>query len=122
MLAYKRHLKPKARDLRKKMTDSEMKLWSKLRRKQVLEVQFYRQKPLGPYIVDFYAPRANLVIEVDGSQHCLPQAQGYEQERNRYLQKQGLTVLHFNSREVLMEIDDVMKVIFEKVSEQLNPP
>ena len=122
MLPYKKHLKPKACDLRKKMTDSEIKLWSKLRRKQVLDVQFYRQKPLGPYIVDFYAPRATLVIEVDGSQHSLPQAQGYEHERDMYLQQQGLTVLHFNSREVLMEIDDVMEVVFEKVSERLNPP
>ena len=73
-------------------------------------------------IVDFYAPRAQLVIEIDGSQHFLPETQAYEQQRNSYLEQQGLTVLHFNSREVLMEIDDVMKVVFEKVSQQLNPP
>ena len=39
-----------------------------LRRKQVQAVQFYRQKPIGNYIVDFYAPMARIVVEVDASQ------------------------------------------------------
>ena len=69
MLRYNNRLKPKARDLRKNMTDSENVLWSRLRRKQLLGVQFYRQKPIGNYVVDFFAPRARLVVEVDGSQH-----------------------------------------------------
>ena len=51
------------------MTDSEHALWERLRRKQVQAVQFYRQKPIGNYIVDFYAPKAKIVVEVDGSQH-----------------------------------------------------
>ena len=33
------------------------------------DVQFYRQKPIGSYVVDFYAPAARLVVEVDGSQY-----------------------------------------------------
>jgi very-short-patch-repair endonuclease len=49
------------------MTDSERALWEMLRRKQVQSVQFYRQKPIGNYIVDFYAPKAKIVVEVDGS-------------------------------------------------------
>ena len=44
----------------------------RLRRKQMLGVQFYRQKPVGNYIADFYAPAARLVVEVDGSQHFEP--------------------------------------------------
>ena len=67
MLRYKRHLKGKARELRKNMTDSERVLWSRLRGKQLLGVQFYRQKPIGEFIVDFYAPKTKLVVEVDGS-------------------------------------------------------
>ena len=69
MLHYKTHLKEIARSLRKNMTDSERVLWSRLRSKQILGLQFYRQKPIGGYIVDFYAPKAKLVIEIDGSQH-----------------------------------------------------
>ena len=51
------------------MTDAEHRLWFRLRRKQLLGLQFYRQKPIGKYIVDFYAPAVALVIEVDGGQH-----------------------------------------------------
>ena len=40
-----------------------------MRRKQIQAVQFYRQKPIGNYIVDLYAPKAKIVVEVDGSQH-----------------------------------------------------
>src|SRR4051794_4161542 len=68
-LTYGRTLKPIARLLRREMTDAEQRLWFRLRRKQLEGVQFYRQKPIGPYIVDFFAPTIDLVIEVDGSQH-----------------------------------------------------
>ena len=68
-IPYNRNLKHAARHLRKKMTDSEKRLWSRLRGKQLLGVQFYRQKTIGNYIVDFFAPKTKLVVEVDGSQH-----------------------------------------------------
>ncbi len=71
MLNYKANLKNKARQLRKSQTDSEKALWSRLRNKQLLGIQFYRQKPIGEHIVDFFAPKAKLVVEVDGSQHML---------------------------------------------------
>jgi len=51
------------------MTDAEKLLWSRLRNKQTLGLQFYWQNPIFNYIVDFYCPAANLVIECDGSQH-----------------------------------------------------
>jgi very-short-patch-repair endonuclease len=69
VLKYSANLKGKARQLRRNLTDSEKTLWSRLRSKQVLGIQFYRQKPIGEHIVDFFAPRAKLVVEVDGSQH-----------------------------------------------------
>jgi very-short-patch-repair endonuclease len=68
MLNYNANLKDKTRQLRKNLTESEKALWSRLRNKQLLGIQFYRQKPIGEHIVDFFAPRAKLVIEVDGSQ------------------------------------------------------
>jgi very-short-patch-repair endonuclease len=69
MLKYNPRFKPYARRLRKDMTDAEQKLWKQLRGKQIGGTQFYRQKPLGNVIVDFYSPNAGLVVEVDGSQH-----------------------------------------------------
>ena len=68
MLSYKPQLEPLARGLRAAMTDAEHRLWFRLRREQLLGVQFYRQKPIGKYIVDFYAPAVASVIEVVGGQ------------------------------------------------------
>jgi very-short-patch-repair endonuclease len=59
MLPFNRKLKPLARNLRANMTDAEQLIWSKLRKKQIGNAQFYRQKNIGHYIVDFYCPKEN---------------------------------------------------------------
>jgi very-short-patch-repair endonuclease len=71
MIEYRGSLRQLACNLRSNMTDSERKLWHHLRRDQ-LGVRFYRQRILGPYIVDFYSPLARLVVEVDGDHHYEP--------------------------------------------------
>lgn len=68
-LKYQPKLKPISRTLGSNQTDAELLLWSRLRRRQINGIQFYRQRPIGAYIVDFYAAAAKLVIEVDGGQH-----------------------------------------------------
>ena len=120
MLKYSAPLKDKARQLRKKLTDSEASLWSRLRRKQLLGIQFYRQKPIGEYIVDFFAPRAKLVVEVDGAQHLGDGHALKDRIRDRYLVSIGLKVLRFNSREVLKENDAVVEAIYRTIGNQLN--
>ena len=125
MLRYKAQLKLKACQLRKNMTDSERVLWSRLRSKQLSGVQFYRQKPIGEYIVDFYAPTTKLVIEVDGSQHLEGEQAEKDLLRDEYMATVGLRVLRFNSREVLKETDQVVEVIYRTIEERLykeNPP
>ncbi|SEP93652.1 endonuclease domain-containing protein [Nitrosomonas ureae] len=124
MQPYKPTLKPFARNLRSNLTDAEQRLWSKLRRKQILGVQFYRQKPLANYIVDFYCAAANLVIELDGSQHFEPDHQASDAERDRILESLGLRVLRFDNRQVMQELDAVMRVVFATVEKGilLIPP
>ena len=95
MLPYNSKLKPKARILRSNMTDAEQFLWARVRRKQILGVPFYRQKPIGQFVVDFYAPRVSLVIELDGGQHFEQEQLQYDQRRSVFLEQQGLTVLRF---------------------------
>ena len=51
------------------MTPAEVYLWQRIRKKQIENLQFYRQKMLGRYIVDFYCPVKKIIIEVDGGQH-----------------------------------------------------
>jgi very-short-patch-repair endonuclease len=122
MLRYNPNLKALARDLRNNLTDSEQRLWSQLHRKQILGIQFYRQKPLGNYIADFYAPKVKLVIEIDGSQHLETTQAEHDQRRTAYLERQGLRVLRFTTLEVLQELEAVTETIYRTVQETINPP
>ena len=125
--SYEPTLKPFARLLRSRMTDAEQWLWHKVRRKQILGVQFYRQKPLGPDIVDFYGPAVRIVIEVDGGQHHETHHAVRDCERDLYLQRLGLDVLRFDNRQVLTQGSDVLEVIWARAwqraaSAYANPP
>jgi very-short-patch-repair endonuclease len=90
-----------------------------LRGKQLAGVQFYRQKPIGNYIVDFYAPKARLVVEIDGSQHLEAPHAAKDRERDEYLGRLGVTVLRINGRQVLKETEAVMELIYQTITTQM---
>ena len=118
MLTYNGKLKDRARELRQNMTDAEKLLWSKIRRKQLDGLQFYRQRIIGDYIVDFYCPKAGLVVEVDGGQHYIPKGQHNDQVRGDNIEKLGLKVVRFSNIDVLKNIDGVFQKLQEMVSGQ----
>lgn len=70
--------------------------------------------------MDFFAPRAKLVVEVDGLQHMEADHALKDRRRDGYLLSLGLQVLRFNSREVLEESDAVMEAIYWTIIEQLS--
>ena len=111
-LAYEGKLKDFSRELRAHMTDAEKSLWLKLRRKQLKGYQFYRQKIVEGYIVDFYCPRARLIVELDGGQHYGPEEMAKDRVKDQYLRGQGLEVLRFSDREVLVERESVLEKIY----------
>ena len=90
------------------MTDAEVALWAKLRRRQLYDHQFRRQKPIGNFIVDFYCPSANLVIEIDGGQHYSQDGQAYDEKRDAKLRSLGLEVLRFSNFDVLGNLEGVI--------------
>jgi very-short-patch-repair endonuclease len=102
----------KARRLRGAMTDAERKLWSKLRN-EGLGIQFRRQVPVGPYIVDFICIKRGLVIEVDGGQHYTEEGMEYDKIRTACLENEGLTVKRFGNHDVLTNIDGVVREILD---------
>jgi very-short-patch-repair endonuclease len=112
MLSYNKNLKKYSQELRGNMTDAEKLLWSKLKFKQAKGLQFYRQKVIGNYIVDFYCAKVNLVIEVDGGQHYTDSGKKSDEIRDRYLNGAGLKVLRFSDSDVLRNIDGVIAEIF----------
>ena len=125
MLPYNENLKELSRQLRENMTDAERRLWAKIRMKQLKGYQFYRQKPIGDYIVDFFCPKARLVIEVDGSQHFSEEMTEHDRLRDEYLTSLGLRVLRFANTDVLTHIESVIESLEEEIPRRkipLNPP
>ncbi len=117
---YNKTLKQFSRTLRSNMTVAEQHLWFRLRDKQLGGLQFYRQKPLLSFIVDFYCPRAKLVIELDGAQHLEAEHQIKDAARDVELAKLGIKVLRFDDREVLCETEAVVAVIYDEVIARLK--
>ena len=112
-LPYNKRLKAVARELRKNMTDAERFLWGKVRRKQLKGHQFYRQKNIGDFIVDFYCPAAKLVVEIDGGQHFTKNGRLKDKARDQYLEGLGLKVLRFSGRDVFKKTEGVLERILE---------
>ena len=75
---------------------------------------------LADYIVDFYAPKAKLVIEIDGSQHLEAPQAAKDRERDEYLGRLGLMVLRINSRQVLKETEAVMELIYQTITTAID--
>jgi very-short-patch-repair endonuclease len=120
MFRDKENLKQCARTLRSNMTDAEGALWSRIRRKQILGLQVFRQKSIGFYIADFCIPKARLIIEVDGSQHVEEVHAENDLVRDEFLQSRGYKVLRFSNSEVLTETDKVVEVIRSHIVTRLN--
>ncbi len=108
-------LLPCAKELRRDMTPHERKLWYLFLRKY--PVKIYKQRIIGPFIVDFYCASAKLVIEVDGTQHFEETGQQYDCSRDAYLKNAGLRVLRFSNREIDREFEGVCQAIDNAVRE-----
>lgn len=113
MRTYRPDLKAIARIKRRALTEAELVLWQGLRCKQLHGVQFYRQRVIRAYIVDFYAPAVRQVVEVDGRQHLTAEGLLQDRKRTRYLESVGLQVVRFDNRQVLLEMRAVLESIFE---------
>ena len=120
MQPYNKSLKLPSRNLRSNMTDAEQWLWQRLRRKQILGLQFYRQKPILNFIVDFYCSAAKLVIECDGGQHYTEDGLKADQIRDQALSELGLVVLRFSNRQILTETDAMVEQIYWIAKQRLE--
>ena len=103
--------KEKARELRGQMTEAESLLWQQLKGRRFQGFKFRRQRPLGPYILDFVCLEAGLVIEIDGGQHSDQQA--YDLARTALIERQRLTVIRFWNHEVMNETPAVLEKIWQ---------
>ena len=100
----------KARYLRREETKAEKMLWKELRNSG-LGVKWRRQHPIDMYILDFYAPKIKLVIELDGSGHNLKENKEYDKDRTFYLESKYIKVLRFWTSEVEKNLEEVLSKI-----------
>ncbi|NII57200.1 endonuclease domain-containing protein [Sphingomonas aerolata] len=98
----------RARRMRREPTPAEAMLWRYLRGRQISGVKFIRQFVIGPYIADFAARDAKLVIEVDGDTHS---DQARDESRTDWLERQGYRVIRFSNADIMSGMDGVWLVI-----------
>ena len=117
-------LKTRRRELRNASTPAEIRLWTNLRRKQLLGKKFRRQYSVGRYVLDFYCVECGIAIELDGAPHFSVLSEDYENERSVFLMGQGIEILRFENRVVFEYLEGVLEVIRDAVRRAgvLPPP
>jgi very-short-patch-repair endonuclease len=105
-----------ARNLRRKQTDAEKKVWSILRSRQFENSKFRRQKPIGKYIGDFVSWEKKLIIEIDGGQHNQESGMKKDETRTKWLERKGYRVIRFWNNDVLLNLDGVATRILEAIN------
>jgi very-short-patch-repair endonuclease len=112
------NLRHRSQNLRKTMTKEERHLWYDFLK--TYPIQFKRQYPMGCYITDFYCYQAQLVVELDGSQHYTPNEIEYDRKRTVFLQSQGMLVLRISNRDVTERFRDVCEYIDRTVQNRMK--
>jgi very-short-patch-repair endonuclease len=120
-IRYDPHLKDYARRLRRSMTDAENRMWHFLRNNQLDNIRFYRQRPIGHYIVDFVSLKKKIIIEIDGSQHYQPGQQAKDKKRDAFLSSLGYRIIRWSDRDVLTNMEGCIQYILY-VSKKSPPP
>ena len=105
-----------ARRLRRSATDAEKQLWRHLRNRQIANLKFRRQHPLGNRIVDFFCPEAKLAIELDGSGHTSYRGQTCDLDRQIELYEKEIRILRFQNADVFNNLDGVLNSIIYVVN------
>ncbi|NBC64478.1 MAG: DUF559 domain-containing protein [Bacteroidetes bacterium] len=104
-----------AKRLRQEMTEAEKALWEQLRARRFLNLKFRRQHPILDFIADFYCHEHKLIVEADGKYHEEDSSTYYDTERTKKLQRYGFMVIRFSNREILNDIEGVLKQLRKKV-------
>ncbi|MDI6803222.1 MAG: endonuclease domain-containing protein, partial [Bacteroidota bacterium] len=111
----KKEMKERRQSLRNQATLTEVRLWDRLRKKQILGVRFRRQFSIGNYIVDFYSPQIKLAIEINGKSHDTETKREYDLNRDENIKQLGINIIRFRNHEVLDEIDNVVRKIEDAI-------
>jgi very-short-patch-repair endonuclease len=107
-----------ARAMRKNLTPAELKLWLKIKSKQLGGFRFRRQQPFDKFILDFFCPESKIIIELDGTSHV--EKEVYDAQREEYLIRRGYKVLRFTNDEVMNNLDGVLAKILDECQKRVK--
>jgi len=115
-------LLPIKRQLRSNQTRAEQLLWAKLRSNQIHGLKFRRQHGIGSYIVDFFCPERNLVIEVDGDVHATATQSTRDKQRENYLRSLNVQVIRFNNDDVFNNLNGILEDLAQRLFRDSTSP
>ena len=97
--------KARSKELRRDMTASERHLWYDYLSKHT--PRFHRQRPIGPYVADFFCPDATLIIELDGDVHGGEAQIQHDDQRTHYLENYGFRIIRFRSKDIFKNFEGI---------------
>ena len=120
-----RHSQPwrtnRSRVLRANDTSAEAKLWTELRNRQLGDLKFVRQAPVGDYFVDFLCRERMVVVEIDGGTHSTDADLASDAARSEELSRLGYRVFRVSNADVFEQMDEVLEALlaFAEASEEM---
>ncbi len=99
-------------------TEAENTMWSIVRSKKMARFKFRRQHIISNYIADFVSLSEQLIIEIDGLYHQLPENKANDEERTKYLNSLGFEVIRYTNEQVLHDTDQVITDIIRRTKDR----
>ena len=109
----------RARELRRDMSGTERRVWSRLRKRSLSGHKFRRQVPIGPYFADFACLRARLVVEIDSDYHEDPER---DRRKTEYLESNGFRVMRIFASDTDHGLDEVIEAIWWELHDRQPHP
>ena len=101
------------------MSDTERRVWYRLRGRRLAGHKFRRQLSVGPYFIDFVCIRARLAVEIDGAGH---EDEEYDRRKTQYIESQGFRVIRIPASETDDNLDGVIDAIYNHLEAGGTPP
>jgi very-short-patch-repair endonuclease len=112
--------RPRAKAMRREMTEAEFALWNKRREANRHGFKFRRQHPIGDYVADFAHVRKRLVIEVDGETHGSAEELEHDRRRTEFLNAEGWTVIRFTNTDIYENVSGVVEMLLARLGPHPN--
>ncbi len=104
-------LKELAQKQKQNLTDAEVFLWKNLKEKQLDGYEFRRQHIIDQFIADFVCLEKQLIVQVDGGYHSLPENHISDEQSTQILNELGFEVIRFSNEEIINDIEGVLHKI-----------